>query len=369
MSTQRRLLGALVLLCISLQGAAAGSLVKLWELDLGKWNKSAGGIADKVPVEALSFSPDGKWIALTSAEAKGEGRESTALLLVARVGAPEEGVKSFEVPWGGMVPDWSSSGDAIVVNSVLIQLETGASCGLPSIVRFISQDQIIGQRRAAPPSRATQFTIFGRNCRPGGEWKTPEEWYVTDVSVERQLLLVNKPLEENLLVDPDDGRVVRRWSRGAWPLWDGPGGQFADNGKALCGELSVDDAPKGKTMRCWNTDTGELIGNAPADYATGPFVTSRSSTRVVFSEVGLVRGLIPDWDMHPYKGAVVWDYATGERLASWRPRTQTWTELGLRPPRKIAEPSKFAISADGQFVAEGGNGKLTVYKLEEKTAR
>jgi hypothetical protein len=364
MSTQRSFLGVLALVATSLQGAEAGGLVKLWELDLSMRNKFAAGIADKFPVEALSFSPDGKRVALTSAKAMGEGRESTALLLVARVGAPEKEVKSFEVPWGGMVPDWSPSGDAIVVNSLLIQVETGASCSLPNIVRFISQDQIIGQRRAAPPSRATQFTIFGKNCRPGGEWKTSEEWYVTDVSIERHLLLVNKPREENLLVDPHDGRVVRRWSVGTWPLWDGPGGQFADKGAVLCNELSVDDAPKGKTLRCWNTDTGELIGNAPADYATGPFVTSRSSTRVVFSEVGHVRGLVRDLDTHPYKGAVVWDYATGERLASWRPQAQTWTDLGLRPPKRITEPSKFAISADGQFVAEGGNGKLTVYRVQ-----
>jgi dipeptidyl aminopeptidase/acylaminoacyl peptidase len=360
----QRFLGAFVLSSVFLQTAAAGTLVKLWELDLSAWNTISSENADRFSVAALSFSPDGKRIALTSAESKRENGELTGLLLVGRIGGAKGDIKSFGVPRGGMVPDWSPSGDAIVVNSVLIQLETGASCALPNIARFISQDQIIGQRRAAQPSRATDFTIFGRNCRPGEAWKTSDEWYTTDVSIERQLLLVNKPHEENLLVDPYNGHVVRRWSVGAWPVWDGPGGQFADNGKALCNELSVSDAPKGKTLRCWKTDTGELIANAPADYATGPFATSQNSTRVVFTEVGYVKGLIRDWDTHPYKGAVVWDYATGEKLASWRPATQTWYELGLRPPKKIVEPSIFAISPDGQFIAEGGNGKLTVFRVE-----
>ena len=85
---------------------------------------------------------------------------------------------------------------------------------------------------------------------------------------------------------------------------------------------------------------------------------------MVFSEYGYMPGLVRDWDSHPYKDAVVWDYATGAKLASWRPETQTWYELGLRPPKKIVEPSKFAISPDGQFVAEGGNGKLTIYRIQ-----
>jgi hypothetical protein len=132
----------------------------------------------------------------------------------------------------------------------------------------------------------------------------------------------------------------------------------------LCSDVSLKDAPKGKNVRCWKTDNGELIGYAPADHASSPLVVSRRSTRVVFSEYGYIRGLVRDWDSHPYKGAAVWDYATGETLASWRPETQMWSELGLRPPKKIVEPSRVAISADGQFVAEGGNGRLTVYKIQ-----
>lgn len=359
-----RFVGAMILLASTLRPAGAGSLVKVWELDLSKWNNSAGANPNKFPVQSLMFSPDGKQIALGGSKYVQTDGHSIGRLLIARIGSPAQDVQSFEATQGSDFVEWSPSGDAVVVNGLIVGLDDHTTCRAADSSRFISEDQLIAIKPVGPSYSSYRLTIYDKRCRQLEAWDTPERWVIADVSIQRHLLLMSKYTEENLLVDPDDGRVVRKWSMGTWPLWDGPGGQFADNGKALCGELSLDDAPKGKTMRCWNTDTGELIGNAPADYATSPFVTSRSSTRVVFSEVGYVRGLISDWDTHPYKGAVVWDYATGERLAAWRPRTQTWTEQGLRPPRKMAEPSQVAISADGQFVAEGGNGRLTVYKIE-----
>jgi hypothetical protein len=365
MDALRHVIVALILCGLSLRVTEGGSLIKVWELDLRTWNKSPGGNADKFPVAALGFSPDGKRIALTGTETKKNDGKLIGLLLVIPVGASEEGVKSFEADPMSAFLQWSPSLDAIVVNSVLIRLDAGASCSLPNIVHFISGDHFVGQTRGVSPDSATRFATYDMTCHPSKAWETPERWYMLDVSIQRHLVLVNNPFKENLLVDPDDGRIVRRWPVGNWPVLEGPNGKFADRGTALCGGVSVQDAPQRSTLRCWNADTGRVIGDAPAEHATGPFVTSRSSTRVVFSEAGYVRGLIPDFDTHPYKGAAVWDFATGEKLASWRPRTQTWTELGLRPPKRITEPSKFAISNDGQFLAEGGDGKLTVYKIEQ----
>ncbi|MGA2215899.1 MAG: hypothetical protein ABSH31_21685 [Bryobacteraceae bacterium] len=206
-----------------------------------------------------------------------------------------------------------------------------------------------------PRPRPTQFTIFDKDCRPGKEWGTTEDWNIGDVSVERHLVLMNRPLRGNLLVDPDDGCIVRE---------GGPGGEFADDGTALCSTVS-DPEQRRSNARCWKTDSGELIANAPSDHATFPFAVSTRSTRMIFTQTGCIPGIIRDLDTHPYKGAVVWDYATGEKLASWRPETQTWKELGLQPPKKIVEPSKFAISPDGQLIAEAGNGKLTVYRIQK----
>jgi hypothetical protein len=348
------------LLGVTSRPADAGSLIKVWDLDLGKWNSANAG---RVPVEALSFSPDGKQIALIGADATGEPGQLVSPLLVVRIGAGIVGIKAFEVPAGVTTPDWSPSGEAIVINSLLVHLDTGVTCRLPNIVRFLSKDQMIGQTREAPPSRASQFSLLDTSCHAIREWKSPEEWYLTDVSIERHLLLMNRPLEENLLVDPDNGSVVRRWSMGTWPVWAGPGGKFANNGIALCNEISLDNAAKGRSFSCWATDTGDLIGYAPADYASSPFAVATKSSRIIFSEYRYKPGLVRDFDSHPYKGAAVWDYLTGEMLAYWQPETQSYFRLGTH--QILHGPSQFAISPDGQYVAEGGNGELTVYRIQK----
>jgi hypothetical protein len=113
--------GMLFLLGISVQFAAAGSMVKLLELDLKRWNKSQGGNADKFPVIALSFSPDGKRLAVTGGETRMEDWRLVGRLLIARIGEREESVKAFEAPPGGMSPDWSPAGDAIWADGLLGQ--------------------------------------------------------------------------------------------------------------------------------------------------------------------------------------------------------------------------------------------------------
>lgn len=219
-STLHRFLGGIVLLSVSLQPAVAGSMTKVWELDLGEWNSALEGSADKFPVMALSFSPDGKRIALTGGQTIKRNGQLASHLLVVDVGK-QQGVKAFDEPGGNMVPDWSPSGNAVVVNGILVQIETRASCSLPPISRFLSEDQIVGETRdlpspppsgkgfGAPPARRTHIAVYDKNCRHRDEWQTLEleGWNIVDVSIERHLLLMNKPLTENLLVEPGDGRA------------------------------------------------------------------------------------------------------------------------------------------------------------------
>ena len=56
------------------------------------------------------------------------------------------------------------------------------------------------------------------------------------------------------------------------------------------------------------------------------------------------------------KRRVVWDFRGSRELASWRPELQSY--MGEE------EPFKFAISPNGQYVAEGGNGIIRLFKIE-----
>ena len=78
------------------------------------------------------------------------------------------------------------------------------------------------------------------------------------------------------------------------------------------------------------------------------------------------------WDVGSLKKRVVWDFGTGQELASWHPKSQA---LYLGEPKAVSVgrhagpywetgPYRAAISPDGRYVAEGGAGTLSLYKIE-----
>jgi hypothetical protein len=113
---------------------------------------------------------------------------------------------------------------------------------------------------------------------------------------------------------------------------------------------------------CRSADTGREIGETPGD-GDEPIAAAALATRIVVSNYR--RKKIPfDYE---YQSTLarhyVWDFGTGRELASWSPESQTYPNV-FSPPKQITVPFRFAISADGQYVAEGGNGKLRLYKIE-----
>ena len=102
-----------------------------------------------------------------------------------------------------MAPDWSPSGSALVVDGLLLHLESGSTCRLPDNSRFVSENELVAATRGPLPDRLTEFTLYDLHCNPGKRWTTQERWNILDISVARQLLLIKKHLVENLLVDPE----------------------------------------------------------------------------------------------------------------------------------------------------------------------
>jgi hypothetical protein len=111
------------------------------------------------------------------------------------------------------------------------------------------------------------------------------------------------------------------------------------------------------------TGRGHRQSNSRDANGTEPIATAAHATRLVVSDYRRRKPLF-DYEYRTiFKGRVIWDFGTGKVLASWLPESETYPYVSSHG-EQITEPFRFAISPDGHYVAEGGNGKLRLYKIE-----
>jgi len=350
--------------------AQAGTLRKVWEVDLRKVAHANDGSPD-FPVFALRFSPDGRKLAVIADIYKThEGIMSR--LLVHDLNHPAADVRQFEVPFGILENEhgrfgalnfgWAPSGEIIYALGKVIHLRSGTTCELSNQSVFLTDNLAISTGLSPLESR-TRFTFFNQDCEEREKWEVQENWLIRDVSIDRSLLSVMKDIgpgvAESLIVDPLGRRVLQRWSGkdvGAW--------EFADSGKAVCTGGAVLQAKRAPAL-CRNVDTGKEIGETLKTNGAEPIATAARMTRAVVSDYR--REKIPfDYEYRTaFKGRVAWDFRTGQDLASWRPESETYLNTLFAPPKQITEPFRFAMSPDGQYIAEGGNGIIRLYKIEQ----
>jgi WD40 repeat protein len=318
-------------------------------------------------VYAVSFSPDGQRLAAVVGESV--QRES---LLFANVANPRTNGVKYEARTQiddldiGVPPiSWSPSGDAIALGS-FVYTPGGRTCELPpSPFLFFGANSAAGLDAALiryhTAKAPSHLLFFSSDCQDAGTLEVPYGRYIADASADRGLLCLlpfgaqppkPEPLEV-LVVSPSDRSVVHRWTKDVMNV----GVLFADTGKALCGLAGTE---KHGTAHCWSVDTGKEIAATTGNNIHQPMRTALYAQRAVLSHYGW--GI--DFEgfsarMGSLKERIIWDFRTGRELASWTPK---WQRDGSAiVPR---EPYKFAISPDGNYVVEGGDGVLTLYKIE-----
>jgi hypothetical protein len=346
----------------------AGKLRKVWEVDLKKNVDVRGGLAG-LPVFALRFSPDGrKLAAIADVYQKGDRRKSRLLIIDTSDRSTQ--IRQFEVEFGvnenengqgaALNFGWGPSTEVLYVWSTIVRLASGTTCELPH-PGVLVDDDIATSFDSDPALTMTRVTFYNQSCEQQQSWDVSEAWTVLDVSLHRRLLsllrtMLSSSSSETLIVDPFSRRVLQRW-----PWRHGGPFEFADSGKAVCrggALLENDRAP----AVCLGVDTGKEIGVTQKN-GVAPIATSAKATRVVVSDYR--RRKIPfsyEYEAS-FKGRYVWDFGTGRELVSWCPDSQTYANV-FKPTQQITDPFRFAISPDGQYVAEGGGGIVRLYHID-----
>jgi hypothetical protein len=392
-----------------LLAAKEPELQKLWQIHV---TQEYAGAPQKsvIPVSiwALAFSPDGRFLAFAAGfiesnkpiESSGPPLGKTveypfkSYVFVVDSRQPEVSRKRFELQ---MPPNlnrptmmWSPSGDSIGFQSVsllgrdheihLLRTTDGmnrsvdvGTCNLKGLLDGL---RLIAECYESK-DRKTYMRFFSADGTVEREFEVPGFGSIKAIDAGSARLVLNKstpasPSLADRIVAPHemilvglDGKEERRWTLPGAEWYDGV---FAESGKRFCVVSRVpvgDKAPPALT--CWSVSTGEQLSRLSVNY--------RLSTPDGIQTGGLRIGM-PEADVHAVPAAlqrlaetsfyygpshrVIYDLETGKKLAEWEPRTQ---HLLPKPATEVIGGYPYSIASDGNMMAEGGEGVVTLYRL------
>jgi hypothetical protein len=290
----------------------AGSLEKLWEVDLKKALQAEHlGPDQSLRVNSLSFSPDAQQIVVLLGGTAALFRVQNPPTVL--VHFPSQLYDSF---------GWSPDGQIIHSGRHVVHLADGKACDLPDgiFTHFIGNGSLVALFLSAatltPDGKIDRnhvgskyLRFYDANCQEKDSWEVPQGWLITDASPDGGLLSVTEIGSAglvDLIVNPFTRRILNSGRRGS-----APGGWFADSGRAICA---------GKV--CWDVDTGKKIGIAPISGMSSGVATR--SLRVVLDDSRY--SAIPFSSAFTEMAArrLVWDAGTGREVVSWHLKFLTY---------------------------------------------
>jgi dipeptidyl aminopeptidase/acylaminoacyl peptidase len=365
-----RFLPTLSAIVLALQAAsAADPLQQVWELRLAeKIIEPAGWKAvQSHPIVDLVFSPDGRKLAVTMDDHY-ENRVHRTHLLIVGVENPQGDLRQIDLETCGKFLAWAPDGGAILVCGRVVRLSTGSSCDLlradQQSGRFL---RISSYWLTADRVILDDRTMVDLACQPIEKWAVEDEgtWFVAGTVPAKAWVLLRQttrkingrmvPFNDYAIADLNSHRVTSD------SLWHGllqdTGLIVAEGADAVCSELLAAGEYKSEN-RCWNLPSGEVLSRPPAFAKYRMTGGSLLSSRVVAERWGYHRldffGEVPDM-----LSLMVLDIRSGRRIASLKPRRQRGgSSTSFRD-------SYFhcALSPNGELLAEGGDGVVTLEQL------
>jgi hypothetical protein len=319
----------------------AGGLEKVWEVDLKKALQGEHlGPNQSFKVKSLSFSPDAQQIVVLL--------EGSAALF--QVQNPKTVLGLFQSQ-GYDSFGWSPDGQVIHSGRHVVHLADRKACDLPQdalFPNFIGKGSLVALFLGKDyPLGPEPLRFYDAECQEQDNWEIPGNWLIMDASPDHGLLAVRESPTSRAtsIVDPFNKRILHRWPDGLW---------FADSGNAICADKV-----------CRDVDTGKQIGEAPVPGFTHRNETAARASRIVLDDYHDVG--IPFSSVFTEMAARrrVWDFRRNKEVVSWQLKFLTYSiTIDLDGFNRDRKPIPCAISPDGEYIVEGGDGKIWLYKIQ-----
>jgi hypothetical protein len=347
---------------------AGSSLQQLWEISLSdKLTEPVGWTAARGhPIIALAFSPDGKKLAATM-DAHFQDRAHKTHLLIVDVENPQAGVRQFDLETCGKYLAWSPDGGALLVCGRVVRLDDGSSCDLlqtfsQRVARELGNG---GSWLAADLVIRADRVVTDLSCQSVDTWAMAGNWFVAGTVPEKGWMLLRQPVPRTVkgksftyndyAIADRDSHTLTSGMLSQAAHWDN-NTIMAQGAGMFCSQLLQAGEYK-HVLNCWNLPDGQVIPLPSELMNYGVAQASRSSPRVIAERMGY----------HPFTlfreardllSLIVVDLRSGHRIASLKPRQQqeSYSSQGDRY-------FQHALSPGGDFLAEGGDGVLSLHRL------
>ena len=116
---------------------------------------------------------------------------------------------------------------------------------------------------------------------------------------------------------------------------------------------------------CWDVDTaGKIARSLVPGSVSSQYGVAAQSSRIVLDD--------GHESVIPLASAVteiaarrrIWDFRSNREIVSWQLKFLTYWNFDLDGLDRQSIPIPCAISPDGEYVVEGGDGKVRLYKIQ-----
>jgi hypothetical protein len=226
--------------------------------------------------------------------------------------------------------------------------------------------RVVQECTATPGGTSIRFV--DANGTVAQEWKFTELASILDVQASKGQLALHfsKPASSNeiarthdfSIVDAVDRRELQRWSQapGAGTYF----GTFMKSGKTFCA-LQATIATADSEFICWDVQSGSTIVHKKMTTGfSAPMIAAGDRVGMEHSDVKTVPRVLTRLAETNFTLSnpthVLWDIQSDRQVAQWPAKTQ-WVLPG------VDARSVWAVSNDGDTIAEGESGTITLYRL------